>query len=50
MYPAIENACQHLKQFIDNKIESGQNILYSKDVCIDRFECIELNIYSIKFN
>lgn len=33
MYPAIENACRHMEQYINNKIESGQNVLHSKDVC-----------------
>lgn len=41
MFSAIENACRHMEQYINNKIESGQNVLHSKDVCV-----IDLGFYS----
>lgn len=34
MYPAAENACRLLEQYIYNKIDSGLTVLSSKDVCI----------------
>lgn len=34
MYPAIENACRQMEQYIGSKIETGKTVFASKDVRI----------------
>lgn len=34
IYPAIENANRQLEQFLNNRIENGQNVFRSKEVCV----------------